>query len=51
MAEDDQPMEGFADFFEAAATVKASPAELYDMVTDSEALTQFFPWALPRSVG
>ncbi|GMR02664.1 MAG: hypothetical protein BMS9Abin20_1009 [Acidimicrobiia bacterium] len=38
-----QPMEGFADFFEVAVAVHASREQLYDLVTDIEGLSKFFP--------
>ncbi len=40
---DDEPMEGFADFFEVAVTVDASRERLYDLVTNIEGLSRFFP--------
>ena len=43
MPDDDQPLEGFADCFEVAVTVKAPAAALYDRVTDIEGLSEFFP--------
>lgn len=40
---DNQPMEGFADFFEVAVAVHASKERLYDLVTNIEGLSEFFP--------
>jgi len=40
---DNQPVEGFADFFEVAVTVDASGERLYDLVTNIEGLSEFFP--------
>ncbi len=40
---DNQAMEGFADFFEVAVTVDASKERLYDLVTNIEGLSKFFP--------
>jgi len=42
-AKDGRPLEGFADFFEVEVGVDASPERLYQLVTDIENLTQFFP--------
>jgi len=42
-ARNDQPAAGFADFFEVAVPVEASSERLYELVTDIEGLTQFFP--------
>ncbi len=36
-------MHGFADFFEVSVAVDALPERLYDLVTDIEGLTEFFP--------
>ena len=36
-------MEGFADFFEVAVSVDATPQSLYELVTDIEGLSRFFP--------
>jgi ribosome-associated toxin RatA of RatAB toxin-antitoxin module len=40
---DNQPMEGFADFFEVAVVVSASAERLYGLVTNIEGLSEFFP--------
>ncbi len=40
---DTRPMEGFADFFEVSVTVDASAERLYDLVTNIEGLSEFFP--------
>jgi ribosome-associated toxin RatA of RatAB toxin-antitoxin module len=37
------PLDGFANFFEVAVSVNASPDQLYKRVTDIEGLSQFFP--------
>ncbi|GMQ84556.1 MAG: hypothetical protein BMS9Abin07_0120 [Acidimicrobiia bacterium] len=44
MASDDKrPMEGFDDFFEVEVAVNASRERLYELVTNIEGLSQFFP--------
>jgi ribosome-associated toxin RatA of RatAB toxin-antitoxin module len=43
MASPDAPLEGFAHFFEVAVAVPASRKRLYDLVTDIEGLSEFFP--------
>ena len=40
---DGRPREGFADFFEVEVEVNASRERMYELVTDIENLTQFFP--------
>ncbi|MCL1598334.1 MAG: SRPBCC family protein [Actinomycetia bacterium] len=39
----DGPAQGFDDFFEVSVSVEASREQLYDLVTDIEGLTAFFP--------
>jgi len=39
----DQPIQGFDDFFEVSVSVEASSERLYDLVTNIEGLTAFFP--------
>ncbi|MFV1961746.1 MAG: SRPBCC family protein, partial [Acidimicrobiia bacterium] len=36
-------MDGFADFFEVAVVVQAPAERLYDLVTNIERLSEFFP--------
>ena len=43
MPDDNQPSEGFAEFFEVAVSVEARAEALYDRVTDIEGLSEFFP--------
>jgi len=38
-----QPVAGFADFFEVAVPIQASKERMYELVTDIEGLTTFFP--------
>jgi ligand-binding SRPBCC domain-containing protein len=38
-----RPAEGFDDFFEVSVAVNAPTQKLYDLVTDIEGLTAFFP--------
>ena len=40
---DDRPMDGFDDFFEVSVSVEAPSERLYDLVTNIEGLTAFFP--------
>jgi len=39
----DQPVAGFADFFEVAIPIQASAERMYELVTNIEGLTEFFP--------
>jgi len=39
----DQPIDGFADFFEVAIPIQASAKRMYELVTNIEGLTEFFP--------
>ncbi|GMQ97818.1 MAG: hypothetical protein BMS9Abin17_0321 [Acidimicrobiia bacterium] len=39
----DQAIAGFADFFEVAIPIRASAERMYELVTNIEGLTEFFP--------
>jgi ribosome-associated toxin RatA of RatAB toxin-antitoxin module len=41
--DNNQPIAGFADFFEVAIPIKASAERMYELVTNIEGLTEFFP--------